>query len=146
MNNSYSATTQTGTLGRRLSNHSVFWKQDSFFFFFANRLIKFNYAAVENFKTVWSYLTSQETALKFMNVIFHLQKNLRFFCFQQTLCVYNLIPNAMVRVATMYGVRHQDTSLMIMIYQINIQKNLELLFDLFSPFIYFKYTSFSLLF
>ena len=81
-----------------------------------------------------------------MNVIFHLQKNLRFFCFQQTLCVYNLIPNAMVRVATMYGVRHQDTSIMIMIYQINIQKYLELLFDLFSPFIYFKYTSFSLLF
>ena len=39
------------------------------FFFFANGLIKFNYAAVENFKTVWSYLTSQETALKFMNVI-----------------------------------------------------------------------------
>ena len=37
----------------------------------------------------------------------------------------------MVRVATLYGVRHQDTSLMIMIYQINIQKNLELLFDLF---------------
>ena len=32
------ADTQTGTLGRRLYNHNVFWKQDSqvfFFFFFA---------------------------------------------------------------------------------------------------------------
>ena len=29
----------------------------------------FNYATVENFKTAWTYLTSQETALKFMNVI-----------------------------------------------------------------------------
>ena len=131
MNNSYSATTETGTLGRRLSNHNVFWKQDSQFFFFGKRTNKINYAAVENFKTVWSYLTSQETALKFMNVFVHLQKNLRFFCFQKTFWVYNLLPNAMVRVATLYGVRHQDTSLMIMIYQINIQKNLELLFDLF---------------
>ena len=30
---------------------------------------RLNYATVENFKTVWSYLTFQETALKFMNVI-----------------------------------------------------------------------------
>ena len=32
----YRADTQTGTLGRRLYNHNVFWKQDSqVFFFFA---------------------------------------------------------------------------------------------------------------
>ena len=84
MNNSYSATTETGTLGRRLSNHSVFWKQDSqFFFFFANGLIKFNYAAVENFKTVWSYLTSQETAIKFMNVICSFAKKLKILLFSK---------------------------------------------------------------
>ena len=29
----------------------------------------FNHATVENFKTVLTYLTSQETALKFINVI-----------------------------------------------------------------------------
>ena len=28
-----------------------------------------NFATVENVKTVWAYLTSEETALKFMNVI-----------------------------------------------------------------------------
>ena len=37
--------TQTGTLGRKLSNHNVFRKQKPFlkffFFFFANRPIKF---------------------------------------------------------------------------------------------------------
>ena len=30
---------------------------------------RLNYATVENFKTVWSYLTFQETALRFMNVV-----------------------------------------------------------------------------
>ena len=30
---------------------------------------RLNYATVENFKTVWSYLTFQETALRFLNVI-----------------------------------------------------------------------------
>ena len=48
----------------------------------------FNYETVENFTTVWTYLTSQETALKFM----------RIFCFQKPLWLYNLFPKAQVRV------------------------------------------------
>ena len=28
---------------------------------------RFNYTAIENYKTVWTFLTSLETALKFMN-------------------------------------------------------------------------------
>ena len=52
-------------------------------FFFANGLIKFNYAAVENFKTVWSYLTSQETAIKFMNVICSFAKKLKILLFSK---------------------------------------------------------------
>ena len=55
----------------------------NFFFFFANGLIKFNYAAVENFKTVWSYLTSQETAIKFMNVICSFAKKLKILLFSK---------------------------------------------------------------
>ena len=57
----FSADTQTGTIGRRLSNHNVFWKQkivkfSLFFFFFANRPTKFKVqlATVENSKTVLS--------------------------------------------------------------------------------------------
>ena len=36
---------------------------------------RFNYATVKNFKTASTYLTSQETAIRFMNVIDPLQKN-----------------------------------------------------------------------
>ena len=101
------------------------------FFFLANGLIKLTMQLLRTlkpFEVTWP-LRKQPSNLWMLFV--HLQKNLQFFCFQKTLWVYNLLPNAMVRVATLYGVRHQDTSLMIMIYQINIQKNLELLFDLF---------------
>ena len=52
----------------------------------------FNYATVENFKTAWTYLTSQETALKFMNVIGPFaKKNLRIFCFQKTGCDWTIL-------------------------------------------------------
>ena len=46
----------------------------------------FNHATVENFKTVLTYLTSQETALKFINVIGpFVKKNYRIFCFEKPL-------------------------------------------------------------
>ena len=66
-----SVTTQTGALGRRLSNHNHFWKQKILKFFGkqANKIQVFNYALVENFKTFWTNLTSYETAFKSMNVI-----------------------------------------------------------------------------
>ena len=34
-----------------------------------NKIQVFNYATIEHYKTLWTHLTSQETALKFMNVI-----------------------------------------------------------------------------
>ena len=55
----YSATTQTVALGKALSNHNRFWKWKILKVFFAN------YAIIENSKHVLTYLTSQETALKF---------------------------------------------------------------------------------
>ena len=51
-----------------------------FFFFFLQTNqwnSRFNYETVETFKTVWTYLTSQETALKFMNVFGPLAKKTR---------------------------------------------------------------------
>ena len=53
---------------------------------------------VENFKTIWAYLTSRETALKFMNIIGPFAKNLRIFCFQKTLWLDNLLPSVQIRV------------------------------------------------
>ena len=48
----------------------------------------FHNATVENFKTVWTYLTSQETALKFKNVIGPFaKKKIRFFCFSKTVVI-----------------------------------------------------------
>ena len=45
-------------------------KEDSMVFLLMDQVhSRLNYATVKNFKTVWSYLTFQETALKFMNVI-----------------------------------------------------------------------------
>ena len=51
----------------------------------------FNYAPIENLKTAWTYLTSQETALKFMNVIGPFAKNLRIFCFQKMLWLDDIV-------------------------------------------------------
>ena len=42
-------------------------------------------STVENFKAIWTYLTSQETALKFIKVIGPFAENLRNFCFQKQL-------------------------------------------------------------
>ena len=42
-------------------------------------------ATVQIFETVCTYLTSQETAIKFMNAVGLLAKKLRIFCFQKTL-------------------------------------------------------------
>ena len=68
-----SVTTQTGPLARRLSNPKDFWKQKILKFFFANGPIKFKIQlynrCMENFETVWTYLTSLETTPKFMILI-----------------------------------------------------------------------------
>ena len=53
-----------------------------------------NYPTVENFKTVWTHLTSQERALKFMNVIISFEKKTWEFCFQKTLWLDNLLLSA----------------------------------------------------
>ena len=67
----YSATIRTGAPGRRVSNNNVFWKQKILKFFCkrTNKIQGFKNATVENFETVWTYLTCLETTLKFMNVI-----------------------------------------------------------------------------
>ena len=66
-----SVSTQTWALGRRLSNHNYFWKQKILEFFgkWTNKIQVFNYAIVENLKTVWANLTSYKTVFKSMNVI-----------------------------------------------------------------------------
>ena len=49
---------------------------------------RFNYATVENVKTVWTFLTSQEKGLKFMNLIGPLaKKKINIFCFQKTFVI-----------------------------------------------------------
>ena len=93
----YIVTTRTGALGRRLSNHKVFWKQKILKFFCKQtNKIQGSTMPVENYRTVWTCLTSQEKALKFMNVIGPFAKNLRIFCFQKKLWLDNL-PSAPVR-------------------------------------------------
>ena len=83
----YSATTRTVALGRRLSNPNDIWKHKILKFFGKrtnnSKFIqynhfcagvtdqwnsRFNWATVEIFKTVWTILTFQETALKPMNI------------------------------------------------------------------------------
>ena len=51
-------------------------------------LSRFNYVTIKNFKTAWTYLNSQETAIRFMNVIGSLQKkNFRIFCFRKNVVI-----------------------------------------------------------
>ena len=66
-------------------------------------LSRFNYATVKNFKTAWTYLTSQETAIRFMNVIGPLRKKktLEYFVLEKTSWLDNLLPSAPVRVAAL---------------------------------------------
>ena len=97
---SYSATTRNRALGRSLSNHSDFWKQ-KILNFFDKGTNKIQGSTIQplNFKTVWSNLTSQETALKSMNVWVRSPKILRIFCFHQSLQgLDNILPSALVRV------------------------------------------------
>ena len=58
-----SVNTKTRTRGRRLSNHNVFWKQKVLKFFF-KQTNKIQGSTKQPLKTVWTYLISQETALK----------------------------------------------------------------------------------
>ena len=79
-----SVTTQTGPLGRRFSNPLIslrFLISRFSSFVFANGPIKFKIQlysrCIENFETVWTYLTSQETTLKFMILIGLFEKKTR---------------------------------------------------------------------
>ena len=68
-------------------------------------LSRFNYATIKNFKTAWTYLASQETAIRFMNVIGSLQKKtLESFVFEKTSWLDNLLPSAPVRVAALVNI------------------------------------------
>ena len=76
----------------KTKDSQFFWQRDQW-------NSRFNNSTVENFKTVWSNLTCQETALKSMNVLIRLPKILRIFCFHQSLQgLDNLLPSAPVRV------------------------------------------------
>ena len=71
-NNCYSASTRTGASGRRLSHHKGFFLKQKIPKFLCKRTNKIQGSTLqtgENIKTVWTYLTSQEAALKFMHVI-----------------------------------------------------------------------------
>ena len=57
----------------------------------------FYYATVENFKTVWAYLTSQETALEFTNAIGLFAKKLENLLFW----LDNVFPSARVQVVSL---------------------------------------------
>jgi len=61
---------------------TTFFEDKRFSSFLANGPIRCNYATVENFKTVLTYLTSQETAL--MNVIGPFAKKLENPLFSKT--------------------------------------------------------------
>ena len=65
-----------------------FWKEKILKFFCkrTNEIQVFNYATIENFKTVWAYLTSQETALEFMNAIGLFAKKLENLLFSEKGC------------------------------------------------------------
>ena len=67
----------------------MFWKQ-KILKFFANGPIKFKaqFATVENVKTVWTYLTSEETALKFMNVIGPFKKKIENLLFTDNVVIW----------------------------------------------------------
>ena len=100
----HSAKTQTKLLGRRLPNHNVFRKQKIINFFCkqTNNIQILNYKTVENFKPIWTYLASQETALIFMNVNGrYAKKKLGIFCFHKTLWLDNLLPSAPVWVSAL---------------------------------------------
>ena len=82
-------------------SNSTFWN-DSWVQTFHKGTNKIQGSIIQrlNFKTVWSNLTSQETALKSINVLVRLPKILRIFCFQKSLQgLDNLLPSAPVRVA-----------------------------------------------
>ena len=64
---------QAGHLNWHIWKKNICWKQKTLTFFFSfcngtNKIQVFNYATIEHYTTLWTHLTSQETALKFMNV------------------------------------------------------------------------------
>ena len=66
---------------------TTFFEDKRFSSFLTNGPIRCNYATVENFKTVLTYLTSQGTALKFMNVIGPFAKELENLLFSKTVVI-----------------------------------------------------------
>ena len=54
-----------------------------------------------SFKSIWTYLTSQETAFKFMNFMGPFAKNLRIFCFQKMLWLDDVLPSVPVWVSVL---------------------------------------------
>ena len=57
-----------------------------------------NYETVDNLKTVWTYLTSQELALKFNEHLLFLKTAVIIMIF----CLDNLFPKAQLRVFAVY--------------------------------------------
>ena len=58
-----------------------------FFCKWINKIQGSTYATVKNFRVVQTYQISQETALKFMNVISLFAQNLGIFCFQKKVVI-----------------------------------------------------------
>lgn len=84
----------------------TFFENKRFWSFFANRPIKFNfqlYTTVENFKSLWTYLTSQEMVLKIHDFYGSVCKKPweSFFFFRKMLWLDNLCPSSAVREVAM---------------------------------------------
>ena len=84
--NSYSLDTEIRTLGRRLLNHYIFWKQKILKFFCeqTNKIELFNYATVENLKPFELNWPLRKQPSNLWMVWFITQKNFRIFRFQKT--------------------------------------------------------------
>ena len=94
----FSVDTQSGTQGRRLPAHNVFWQQ-KILKFFANRPIKIKIKLCnwcEPFELTWPLRKRPSNLLM---LLVHLQNNLGFFCFQKTLRLDSLFSSVQVWVS-----------------------------------------------
>ena len=94
----FSVDTQSGTQGRRLPAHNVFWQQ-KILKFFANRPIKIKIKLCnwcEPFELTWPLRKRPSNLLM---LLVHLQNNLGFFCFQKTLRLDSLFSTVQIWVS-----------------------------------------------
>ena len=95
----YSATIWTGTLGRRLSNHNVFFESNRFSssFFFANGPNNIQGSTIQPLKTLKPFERTSPPRKEPSNLwmlLFRLKKKTWESCFQKTLWLDNLLLRA----------------------------------------------------